>query len=123
MDPEVIERFAQMGTGDGTRRSSRRTEIVRQAQDAHAAVFLQREKRLVAGHYGLRPARDGAFEDAVVGRVLQYGEAPARFDDRRDVGEKERDAGKLFSVPGKLAGKNAKKLIQDRPGKKKLILL
>ena len=74
-----------------------------------------REKRFVAGNDRLRPAREGAFEDAVIGGVLQHGEAPARFDDRADVGEEERDAGELFSVPGELSGKNAEKLSQDRP--------
>jgi hypothetical protein len=48
---------------------------------------------------------------------------PARFDDRTDLGEKERDAGKLFSVPGELSRKNAKELVQDRLGKNELILL
>src|SRR5437763_16639591 len=90
-------------------------EIVSQAQDADAPIFLKREKRLVAGNDDLRPTCERAFEDAVVGRVLQYGETPARLHHRTDVGEKEGDAGELFRVACKLSGKNTEQLRHDRP--------
>ena len=73
-------------------------QILAKTDDVDAAVLVQREQRMVSGHYGFSTAGEGTLENPVVWLVLYDLQSPARVDVMRKVREKYRDVRELFGV-------------------------
>ncbi|MEK6208928.1 MAG: hypothetical protein AABM64_00945 [Pseudomonadota bacterium] len=96
-------------------------EVRPEAEQLHFAKGLKLQKRLVAGHDGVRAAGNGTFQNPVIGLIGENRELAAGLDDDRQVGKKDRNVRQFFGIAREFPRKDAQQFIQNRLEKEKLV--
>ena len=71
---------------------------------------------MIAGDDRIGFAGEGAFENSVVGLVLEYAKPPPRVDHGTQSGKEQGGARQLLNIAGELACEDIKQFVEDRFG-------
>lgn len=97
------------------------TQVISEADDAHAGIVAQLEQCAVAGDDRICIPFNRAFEDTVIRFVFHGAQLLPRRDEQAQLRQKYGDMRKCLAITPELAAQNAEQLIENCPGEDQLV--